>query len=199
MLLGYTASQTRRVFIDGGEVVFLEIRIINQDLFFRGPRREPLQYVPHRYTESPNARLTGTLARLDGDAVASHDALRRSYRESGLLNIGSPLRRHPADALHRFQDVFEGTSVAEAQVAVALGAETLAVETGDAAFVQEIVGERLRIHAGAFHIRENIEGARGHGEAETGNGIQAFNDRIAAALEFGHHGVDGILRSLKRF
>ena len=135
MLLGHAASHARGIVIDRLEIFLFEVRIIDQDLFFGGARSKPLQYVRHRDSETPDARLTGTFSRLDGDAVAGHNALRRSYRESGCLRLRSPLRRHPADALHGFQDVFEGTGVAEAQVAVALGAETFAVETGHAAFV----------------------------------------------------------------
>ena len=84
MLLCHGASQARRIFIDGREVVFLEIRIIDQDLLFRGARRKPLQYVPHRDPESPDARLTRPFSWLNSDAVARHDDLPRFYRESHL-------------------------------------------------------------------------------------------------------------------
>lgn len=76
MLLRYVSSQTRRIFIDCLEIFLLEIRIIDQDLFFGGACRKPLQHIPHRNPQPSNARLTRAFSRLDSYTVTSHDDLR---------------------------------------------------------------------------------------------------------------------------
>src|SRR5580693_8878536 len=59
------------------------------------------------------------------------------------IRPSGPATRHRSDAIDRLQDIGEGIGVAEAQVTVAVLAECVARETGDAGIGQQQVRELL--------------------------------------------------------
>ena len=53
----------------GSDVIPLQVRIVAEDLFFRGARGEHIQDVLDPYPHAPDAGAPPAFSRLDGDAL----------------------------------------------------------------------------------------------------------------------------------
>ena len=60
------------VFVHSAEIIFLQFRIILNDLVFRLTVGQPSENVPDGYPQIPDAGLAGALPRLDGNARVVH-------------------------------------------------------------------------------------------------------------------------------
>src|SRR5690349_3886092 len=116
--------------------------------------------------------------------------LSRSYSDAA--------RHGGLDPLDSFHQILVRIGVAEADVAFAIIAKGGAAQAGNAAFVQQIIGELFRFHTGAGDIGESVEGAAGQGAAKAGHLVETGAKGVAAAVEFSDHGVNSLLRAIKR-
>ena len=61
--------------MDSLEVVLLQFGVVGEYLFLAHPRREPTEYIPDGYPETPDAGLPRTLAWFNGNPIRDHSFL----------------------------------------------------------------------------------------------------------------------------
>src|SRR5215475_15021497 len=67
--------------VDRAEVIGFQLRIIIQDLLFCHAGGQPIQHIPHCYTQSSDTRLARAFARLDRDAGTHPSRISLAFRE----------------------------------------------------------------------------------------------------------------------
>src|SRR5215204_7104630 len=109
------------------------------------------------------------------------------------------MRLGPGEELgHVFKgagDIVARVGVGEAEVALAVLAESGACEAGDSGLFEQQVGEGVCAVAGIRDAWEGVEGAFGDDAIDARELVEAGDDQVPAGAELGEHSVYAVLRA----
>src|SRR5215203_4925606 len=114
------------------------------------------------------------------------------------IGLSARTRQNLAHPLERFADVLAGVGVGEAQVTLPVAAERRAGEAGDACFVEEYIGQLIRLVAGLCDAREGVECSLGRYAFDAWELVEAGYDQVSARPELSKHTPHCVLRPLER-
>src|SRR5215813_4121087 len=111
---------------------------------------------------------------------------RRCARRSG----GLAARQEIAHAVERLEDVLGRVGVGEPHVALAEDAEIGPADDGDAGVVEQRIGKRLRLPAGALDVGKGVERALRSRAGDAGQAAETFHNHRSPLVELRHHAMD---------